>query len=92
VLERIENVFWKIQVDTFQTWMLGFNKFTGVWKVTELEPTTILIDYTYTLHSNNPLFYPMQWVFARTFWNTYMKRVLENIRQMAYTQEPYQYD
>jgi hypothetical protein len=92
VLERIENVFWKIQVDTFQTWMLGFNKFTGVWKVTELEPTTILIEYTYTLHSNNPLFYPMQWVFARTFWNTYMKRVLENIRQMAYTQEPYQYD
>ena len=92
ILERIENDYWKIQVDDFQSWMLGFYKFVGEWKTAEIEPNNILIEYTYTLHSNTPLFYPLNWLFAKTFWNTYMKRVLENVRQMAYSNEPYQYE
>jgi hypothetical protein len=83
VLERIENQYWKIQVDDFQAWMLGFYKFVGEWKTTELEPNKILIEYTYHLHANQPLLYPLNWLFARTFWKTYMKRVLENIRKMT---------
>ena len=83
VLERIENQYWKIQVDDFQAWMLGFYKFVGEWKTTELEPNKILIEYTYHLHAKQPLLYPLYWLFARTFWKTYMKRVLENIRKMT---------
>ena len=91
VLERVENDYWKIQVDEFQSWMLGFYKFVGVWKTEEIEPNKIAITYTYDLHSGSPLLYPFNWIFARTFWKTYMKRVVENIRKMAYQEEPYLY-
>ncbi len=92
VLEREENRYWKIEVSDFQAWMLGFTKFTGEWQTTELNPNKILVEYTYTLHSHTPVFYPLNWVFAKTFWKVYMKRVLENIREMAYSNEPYLYD
>lgn len=92
VIERLENSYWKIEVNEFQAWMLGFSKFVGEWKTTQLEPNRILIDYTYSLHSNSPLFYPLNWLFAKTFWKTYMKRVLENVRTMAYNNEPYLYE
>lgn len=92
VLERKENQYWKFQVDEFQSWMLGFYKFVGEWKTTEIEQNNILIEYTYTLHSDNPLFYPLNWMFAKTFWRTYMKRVLENVRIMANNNEPYLYE
>ncbi len=91
VLERIENKYWKIEVSNFQAWMLGFYKFTGEWQTTELEPDKILIEYTYTLHSDTPIFYPFNWLFTKTFWRIYMKRVLENIRQMVQQKEPYLY-
>lgn len=91
VLERSENQYWKIQVDEFQSWMLGFNKFVGEWKTTEMAPNKILIEYTYSLHASTAIFYPLNWLFAKTFWKTYMKRVLENVRTMAYNNEPYQY-
>jgi len=91
VLERVENSYWKIEVSDFQAWMLGFSKFTGEWRTTELEPNKILIEYTYTLHADVALLYPLNWLFAKTFWRIYMKRVLENIRAMAYNQEPYLY-
>ena len=91
VIERIENKYWKIEVSNFQSWMLGFTKFVGEWKTTELEPNKIQIEYTYTLHSNSPLFYPLNWIFTKTFWRIYMKRVLENIRKMAEGNEPFQY-
>lgn len=91
LIERIENQYWKFQVDQFQSWMLGFYKFAGEWKTTQLEPNKILIEYTYSLHSNIPLLYPVNWLFANTFWKTYMKRVLENVRAMAYNKEPYLY-
>jgi hypothetical protein len=92
VIERVENNYWKIEVSEFQSWMLGFYKFEGEWKTTELEPNRILIDYTYSLHAKNPLLYPLNWLFANTFWKTYMKRVLENIRKMANNNEPYLYE
>lgn len=92
VVERIENKYWKIEVYDFQSKMLGFTKFVGEWATTELEPNKILIDYTYSLHANNPLLYPINWIFAKTFWRIYMKRVLRNIHKMAIEQEPYQYD
>ena len=92
VLERIENKYWKIEVSDFQAWMLGFSKFTGEWQTTEIEKNKILVEYTYTLHSDTPLLYPLNWLFAKTFWKTYMTRVLENVRQMAYNNEPYKYE
>jgi hypothetical protein len=91
VLERIECQYWKIEVGDFQAWMLGFSKFVGEWKTTELEPNNIFIEYTYTLHSDIALFYPIHWIFAKTFWKIYMKRVLENIRKMIDNKEPYLY-
>lgn len=92
VLERIENKYWKFEVRDFQSWMLGFSRFTGEWQTTEIEKDKILIEYTYTLHSDITLLYPLNWIFAKTFWKTYMKRVLNNVREMAYNNEPYQYN
>jgi len=91
VIERKENQFWKIQVDDFQSWMLGFYKFEGEWETKQLEPNKISVVYTYTLHSKMLLLYPLNWLFAKTFWKTYMNRVVENVRQLAYNQEPYLY-
>lgn len=92
ILERIENKYWKFQVDNFQSWMLGFYKFVGEWQTTEIQTNNILVEYTYTLHANQPIFYPLNWLFANTFWKVYMQRVLENVKQMAYNNEPYKYD
>lgn len=92
VLERIENKYWKIEVSDFQAWMLGFYKFTGEWQTTQLDKDKIQINYTYTLHAGNVLLYPLNWLFARTFWRVYMQQVLENIRGMANNEEPYLYD
>lgn len=91
VIERVENKYWKIEVGNFQSWLLSFSRFVGEWKTTELEPDKILVEYTYTMHSENPIFYPLNWLFTKTFWRIYMKRVLENIRKMADDQEPYLY-
>ena len=91
VIERRENEYWKIEVSDFQTWMLGFYKFVGEWKTTELAPNSIQIDYTYTMHSKGIL-YPLNWLFTKLFWRTYMKRVLENIRKMTENKEPYLYE
>jgi hypothetical protein len=92
ILERIENDYWKIQVDDFQSWMLGFYKFVGEWKTTEIAMDNVLVEDTYALHSDNFMFYPLNWLFANTFWKTYMIRVLENVRQIAYDNEPYIYE
>lgn len=92
VLERVENEYWKIEVSDFKSWMLGFTHFVGEWKTTELESNEILVEYNYTLYSNAYLLYPLNWLFAKTFWKTYMKRVLENVREMAYRNELYLYD
>jgi len=91
VLERIENNYWHFQVDQFQSWMLGFYMFEGEWRTTQLEQNKVLIEYTYSLHANIPLLYPINWLFTHTFWKVYMKRVLNKVRQMAYTNEPYLY-
>ncbi|HHH54016.1 MAG TPA: hypothetical protein ENK91_10185 [Bacteroidetes bacterium] len=92
VVERKENQYWVIQVDNFQSWMLGFYKFVGEWETTQLEEYKILINYTYFLYSNNPILYPINWVFGKIFWKIYMKRVLGNIRELAYNEEPYLYE
>jgi hypothetical protein len=91
IIERIENQYWKIEVSNFQSWMLGFTKFVGEWQTIEIDTDTIKIIYTYTLHSNNTLLYPINWLFANTFWKIYMQRVLNNIQQMILNQEPYLY-
>lgn len=92
VIERIENKYWKIEVADFKTAMLGFTKFVGEWSTTELAPNNIQITYTYTLHSKYALLYPLNWLFAKLFFRTYMKRVLKNIWKMIETKEPYQFD
>jgi hypothetical protein len=92
MIERIENKYWKIEVNSFQAWMLGFSRFEGEWKTTEIESNKILVEYSYTLHSDIALLYPINWLFAKTFWRVYMKRVIENVRQLAYNNEPYLYN
>jgi len=91
ILDRIENEYWKFQVDEFQYWMLGFYKFVGEWKTIEIEPEKIMIEYTYTLYAKTPLLYPLNWLFAKTFWRIYMKRVLEIVRTLARNEEPYRH-
>jgi hypothetical protein len=92
VIERIENNYWRIEVSDFQSWMLGFSRFVGEWKTTEIEKNKIFIEYTYTLHSDVTLLYPLNWLFAKVFWQKYMKRVLENVRILANNNEPYLYE
>ncbi|HAA01225.1 MAG TPA: hypothetical protein PK637_14175 [Flavobacteriales bacterium] len=91
IIERIENQYWKIEVSDFQTWMLGFTRFVGEWKTTEINPDKIEVTYTYTLHAGNPLLYPFNYLFAKLFWRVYMKRVVKNIRNMIENEEPYQF-
>ena len=91
IIKRIDNQYWKIEVSHFQSWMLGFSKFVGEWRTTEMEPKKILIEYSYTLHSDIALLYPLNWLFVKTFWSSYMKQVLENIRKMIDNNEPYLY-
>lgn len=91
VLERVENKYWVIEVSDFKAWMLGFTKFVGKWETTELAENEILITYSYTLHADGIWLYPLNWLFTYAFWRTYMKRVLENVRKMAYNNEPYLY-
>ena len=69
--DRVENEFWKFQVDNFQSWMVGFYKFEAEWKTTEIEKNNILVEYTYILHSTNPLYYPLNWLFAKIFWKIF---------------------
>lgn len=89
ILERVENEKWVIEVANFQSWILGFNKFIGIWETTEIEKERIQIDYTYELHAKYFLLYPLNWLFARLFWKGYMKQVLRNIEQMIANKEPY---
>lgn len=91
VIERIENQYWKIEVSEFKSWMLGFTKFVGEWKTTELEPNKILIDYTYTMHVDGVWLYPLNWLFTKLFWRKYMRQVLENVRKMAEGEEAFLY-
>ncbi len=92
VIERIENKYWKIEVSDFKAWMLGFYKFVGEWSTTELEPNKILVEYSYTMHAEVALLYPLNWLFTKVFWRAYMKQAMENVRKMAYENEPYLYE
>lgn len=91
VLIRDENHYWKIQVDNFQFWVLGFYKFVGEWRTKQIDTNKIMVEYRYFLHSKNILLYPFQLFFAKIFWKIYMKRVLHNVKEMAYAKEPYEY-
>lgn len=88
VIERIENKYWKIQVDNFQSWILGFHTFIGEWETEALSENKIQVVYTYTLLGNTWPFYPLQWLFIKLFWPKYMRQVMENIRKMAEEKEP----
>lgn len=92
ILERIENKYWKIQIDEFQSWMAGFYKFIGEWNTTQIEEGKVLVEYDYSLYANKPQFYVINWLFAKVFWKIYMKKVLKNIEIMAYNNEPYLYE
>ncbi len=91
VLERVDNQYWKIEVSEFTSWMLGFTKFVGEWKTTEVSENNIRVDYTYSMHASTPWLYPANWLFTMIFWRIYMKRVLENVRKLAYSNAPYLY-
>ena len=65
VIERRDHEYWKIEVSAFQSWMLGFSRFVGEWKTTELEPNKVLVEYTYTLHSDIAMLSPLNWLFIK---------------------------
>jgi hypothetical protein len=71
--------------------MLSFSKFVGEWRTSEIEKDKILIEYSYTLYSNNVLLYPINWIFTKIFWKRYMKQAMENVRQVTIDQEAYLY-
>jgi len=91
ILERVENDYWRFQVSDFQAWMLGFYKFVGFWKVTEITENNIRIDYSYELHTRTVWLAPINWLFAQLFWRKYVKHAIENVRRLAYNEEPYQH-
>lgn len=91
VILRKENDYWVIEVGEFRYWLLGFTKFVGRWQTRELAPGKVQVVYSYTMHSNSVALYPLNWLFTKLFWRVYMRRVLENIRKMAYENEPYLY-
>ncbi|MBK9290037.1 MAG: hypothetical protein IPM52_00140 [Bacteroidetes bacterium] len=92
LLERIENKYWKIEVYDFQSWMLGFYKFTGEWETIPLKPDQTRIIYTYTLHARGFLLYPLCWLFAHVFWKKYMLKVLQNVRKLACSEATFKYN
>ena len=67
IIERNENKYWIIQVDSFQSWMLGFYKFVGKWEATQIAFNKIRIDYSYSLYSNNILLYHFNWILVKSF-------------------------
>ncbi len=89
VIERIENKYWKIEVAIFKLGCWGFLNLLENGALTEIEPNKIQIEYTYSMHSKSKILYPLNWLFAKLFWKVYMKRVLENIRNMVSANEPY---
>ena len=91
VLERKENERWKIRVDDFQSWMLGFYQFEGTWETTRISEHQTQVIYAYDLFANNILLYPLQWLFAQLFWRRYMLQVLDNIQRMCEEREEYLY-
>lgn len=91
VLERVENQYWKIEVTDFTAWLLGFYRFVGEWKTTELKPGMVQVDYTYTMYSNAWYLQPINWIFTQVFWRIYMKQVLRNIQHLIENNEPYRH-
>lgn len=92
VVERVENEYWKLQIDDFQSWSAGFYKFIVDWRTTQIEEGKVLVEYEYSLFSNKAIFYPLNWLFVKIFWKSYLKRVVNNIKIMAYNNEPYLYE
>lgn len=92
IIQRIENEYWQIQIDNFQKWMFGFYKFIGEWETKKLSNNRTQVIYTYHMFTNLPILFPLKWIFVKVFWRIYMKRVIENIKVMAYSNEPYKYD
>ncbi len=91
ILERKENEYWKFEVADFQSWMLGFYKFSAEWRVVKIEENKTLIEYTYWLHYNNRILFPLNWLFAKLFWKNYMKHVLGIVEGLVVSNEPYKY-
>ena len=92
ILEREENQYWKIQIDNFQEWMFGFYKFIGEWQTKKVGHKEVLVTYSYSMFSKNPFLFPLNWIFVKVFWRFYMQRVVENIKTMAYNNEPYKFE
>ena len=92
IIERKENQYWKIQLDNFQEWMFGFYTFTGEWHTKKISDQQTLVTYNYAMISDMPVMFPLHWIFVKVFWRMYMKRVVENIKTMAYDKEPYLFE
>lgn len=71
---------------------MGFHQFEAEWRVVQISEDKTFIEYLYHLHSNQPLLYPLQWIFSNFYWKKYMNHVVKRISQLALDQEPFQHD
>ncbi|CAG5081537.1 hypothetical protein [Parvicella tangerina] len=92
VIDRQENQHWKIQVNQVQVFTFGIHTFIGEWITTPIDAHTTQVRYQYTLEAKSGLLYPFQWFTAKVLWKIYMRRVMNNIRQLAITKSPYSFD
>lgn len=92
VVERVENNYWVIELTDFKFPSMGFNKFKGEWKTEQRPNGNILITYTYTLYSKWGILFLFHWCFVKIFWRIYMRHVMENVKQLAYGNDPYMHN
>jgi hypothetical protein len=92
VLERKENQYWKIKVDHVRVQTFGIHTFIGEWSTTSVEKNNTKVTYSYTLQGSGGITYPLQWMVAKVMWPIYMRRVLNNIKQLAIEESPYLFD
>lgn len=92
VLERIENQYWKIEISDMKAASMGIVKFQGEWQTRQMDDGNIEVLYTYTVFTKGVLLFPLQWLFTKLLWRTYMKQVINNIKELAYSEAPYLQD
>lgn len=92
IIEREENDHWTFEIGDFQSWILGFTRFRAEWHTREVAPQKISVRYVYHLYVGNILLYPLNWIFAKTFWVSYMKHAIANVKKLIEQQEPYMYE
>lgn len=92
VLERRENEYWKICVNEIKTATMGVHTFLGEWITIPAGEHKTKVIYRYQLLGRGSLLYPFQWFMSKVIWKIYMRRVLNNVKQLAIDKSPYLFE